>query len=139
MKNILLLTESLYSGGAERQFVGLANFLKKKGYNVKVITYYNRPFYKENLDNNNISNEVICDSGNKILRILKVNSVIKDYKADVVISYLDIPNIIACICKLLKGGGGLEAYCFRSIYISKPFFASESKALFVQICRLYSS
>lgn len=104
MKNILLLIESLYSGGAERQLVGLSTLLKEKGYNVKVITYYNSPFYKEYLDNNNITNEVICDGGNKILRILKVNKAIKDYKADVVISYLDIPNIIACLCKLLGGG-----------------------------------
>lgn len=104
MKNILLLSESLYSGGAERQFVGLATLLKEKGCNVKVITYYNRPFYKEYLDSNNVLNEVICNGENKILRIFRINKAIKDYNADVVISYLDTPNIIACLCKLLGGG-----------------------------------
>ena len=36
---ILLITENLGSGGAERQLSGLAVLMKEKGYEVKVITY----------------------------------------------------------------------------------------------------
>ena len=46
MKRILLFIDSLGAGGAQRQLVGLAVMLKRRGYAVKVVTYYDHPFYK---------------------------------------------------------------------------------------------
>ena len=45
MKKILCLVDSLGYGGAQRQLSGLAILLKSKGYNVKVLSYYNIHFY----------------------------------------------------------------------------------------------
>lgn len=103
MKNILLLIDHLGSGGAQRQLVGLATLLKQNGYNVNVITYYNIPFYKSFLDDNNIPHKVLNNAESKFFRIFKVNNAIRKYNPDVLISYLDTPSIIACICKLLGG------------------------------------
>lgn len=41
---IALLIDSLGSGGAQRQFVGLASILKKEGFEVKVFCYFDLPF-----------------------------------------------------------------------------------------------
>lgn len=38
MKNILLLNQSIGTGGAERQICGLAIGLKQQGYNVRLVT-----------------------------------------------------------------------------------------------------
>lgn len=103
MKKILLFIDSLASGGAQRQLVGLAVMLKHAGYDIKVITYHNIPFYKTDLDNDKIVYENINKAINPYKRIIYINRAIKSYCPDVVISYLDVPNIIACICKLLGG------------------------------------
>ena len=42
---VLLFIDNLGAGGAQRQFCGLACMLKQHGYIVKVVTYYNDPFY----------------------------------------------------------------------------------------------
>lgn len=103
IKKVLLFIDSLASGGAQRQLVGLAVMLKHAGYDIKVITYHNIPFYKKDLDNDNIVYENINKAINPYKRIIYINRAIKSYSPDVVISYLDVPNIIACICKLLGG------------------------------------
>lgn len=46
MQKIILFTDSLGAGGAQRQLVGLATFLRQVGYSVKVCTYYDLDFYK---------------------------------------------------------------------------------------------
>ena len=99
-KKILLLIDSLNSGGAQRQLVGLAIMLKKYGYIVKIITYHNIPFYKQELDCNGVCYENLNITKNRINRIFSIQKAIKAYNADIIISYLDMPNIIACICKL---------------------------------------
>ena len=47
---ILLFTDSLGAGGAQRQLVGLAVLLKKKGLEVKVCTYYDIDIYQQYLE-----------------------------------------------------------------------------------------
>ena len=42
---ILLFTDSLGAGGAQRQLVGLAVLLKQQGYEVKVCTYFDIDFF----------------------------------------------------------------------------------------------
>ena len=52
MKKILCLIDSLGAGGAQRQMVGLATFLKEKGYDVVVAIYHKdngELFYADNL------------------------------------------------------------------------------------------
>lgn len=99
---IILFTDSLGAGGAQRQLVGLAKLLKDNGYNVNVCTYHNIDFYKDILDSNNIENNVIS-SKNYIQRILTISKYLKKENPDWVISYQESPSLIACLAKLLGG------------------------------------
>lgn len=98
---ILLLIDSLGSGGAQRQMVGLAKLLWDRGYQVKVIYYHPIYFYRPYLDEHHISNEYVADSKNKIKRIFMIARAIRSFCPEVVISYLDAPNVIACLLKAL--------------------------------------
>ncbi len=102
MKNILCLVDSLASGGAQRQLVGLSIALQNAGYNVKVITYFDLPFYLLVLQTAGVLYENIDGADNQWKRILLINKAIKEFKPDWVIAFLDIPGIIACVCKLLQ-------------------------------------
>ena len=100
MKKILCVIDSLGSGGAQRQMVGLATMLKEKGYNVKVLMYHNSLFYADALKESSVSFEIIDDKGSSINRIRKITQYIHRDMPDVVISYLDTPNICTCLSKL---------------------------------------
>lgn len=99
---IILFTDSLGVGGAQRQLVGLAKLLKYKNYNVKVCTYHNIDFYKNLLVENGIVNDVIY-SKKYILRIFAVTKYLKKENPDWVIAYQESPSLIACLAKLLGG------------------------------------
>ena len=95
MRRILLFIDSLGAGGAQRQLVGLAVMLKQRGFITKVVTYYNHPFYKYILDENNCDYE--CLNVNSKFCLPKLVRCIKLFKADVLISYQTDPNALACI------------------------------------------
>lgn len=97
MKNILLFIDNLGAGGAQRQFVGLASLLQEKGYHVKVVTYYDQPFYLPILQQHNIPYE--CFHIHSYLSIFHLMKSILRFQADVLISYQTDPNILACICR----------------------------------------
>lgn len=99
MKRIILFTDSLGAGGAQRQLVGLAIMLKDAGYDVTVATYYNIDFYKHWLDECSVRN-IIIPQANKILkRIAAVRSFFKKERPDCVIAYQETPSLVACIAK----------------------------------------
>lgn len=100
---IKLFIDSLTTGGAQRQLVGLAKLLKDKGHEVSVVLYYDIPFYSYVLTENNIPFKVLFTGNNPIKRILKFYNYLKAEKPEWVISYLKTPNVIACIVKLLGG------------------------------------
>lgn len=100
MKRIILFIDSLTQGGAQRQIVGLACLLQEKGYCVHVLTYYDFPFYAPDLDTHKVSHQVIEDARKTIKRIINVRKALKRYAPDIVISYLDTPNMLACIAKM---------------------------------------
>lgn len=101
MKSVVLLIDSLDSGGAQRQMVGLAKLLHDKGYQINVIYYHPIYFYRSYLDEHHIHNKYVTGSENKIKRIFLIARAIRQFKPEVVISYLDSPNIIACLIKAL--------------------------------------
>lgn len=102
MKRILCFIDSLASGGAQRQIVGLATLLKRKGHEVKFITYYNIPFYLSQLQENGIDYEYVPCGRNVWKRLWKIGRALKEFNPDVVISYLDTPNILACLMHVNK-------------------------------------
>ena len=101
---ILLFIDSLGAGGAQRQLVGLARMLKEDGAQVKVITYHDDPFYLPVLEENGVEYENVSKAQNKFLRLYYIYKAIKRYKPDWVVAYLDMPCMLACLCKLLGRG-----------------------------------
>lgn len=99
---ILLFTESIVSGGAERQIVILAKLLKDQSYEVRIVTYFDNPFYAPYLVENSIEYECIPKATNKYLRIFRLFTYFKKYNPDVVISYLDTPNIFSIILRFFS-------------------------------------
>ena len=98
---ILCFIDSLGSGGAQRQIVGLAVLLKQKGYEVKVCTYYKNEFYKPYLDENDVSYEIIPNAANTKTRIWAVTQYFKREEPDWVIAYQETPSLVACAARLL--------------------------------------
>lgn len=98
---ILLLSESLGSGGAERQLVGLATLLWKCDYQVKVISYYKNQFYEPLLRQANVEYEFCPELFSKWKRVFRLRKKLREYKPDVVISYLTSVNISICLTRLL--------------------------------------
>ena len=98
---IILFTDCLGAGGAQRQLVGLAIMLKKEGYDVKVATYFDIDFYKHNLDEANVPNELIPGADNTKKRILAVRKYFKKEAPDTVIAYQETPSLVASFAKFL--------------------------------------
>lgn len=101
MRKILLLIDSLTQGGAQRQIVGLAKLLKDHGYPVVLLTYHEIPFYAAYLDKHGVEHNVIKDATSLLKRIWKVRQALKKECPDVIISYLDVPNELACLAKTM--------------------------------------
>lgn len=98
---IALLIDSLGSGGAQRQFVGLASILKKEGFEVKVFCYFDLPFYADVLERDNIIYEVIPNATRYYYRIQHVGKALSNYAPQLVIAYQETPSLIACFLKML--------------------------------------
>jgi glycosyltransferase involved in cell wall biosynthesis len=91
---VLCFTDSLNSGGAQRQLCMLAVLLKRAGHDVEFLTYFDYNFYQSILDNASIPHTRVS-SGSKLGRILSVRRIIRQIHPKVVIAYLDTPNFIA--------------------------------------------
>lgn len=96
---ILLLIDSLGSGGAQRQMVTLAQILKEIGYNVSFLVYHRADFFKIYLDDADISVFKLPDS-NLLGRIINTRKYIRKGNFDVVISFLDTPNFLNCFAAI---------------------------------------
>lgn len=88
MKRILLITEGLGSGGAERQICGLAAMLTKVGYPCRLITYVENQFYEPYLRQNEVDYEFEPELWNKNTRVFRVAKYVRLHKPDVDISFL---------------------------------------------------
>lgn len=102
MQQILLITENLGSGGAERQICGLAAMLTKAGYPCRLITYVENQFYEPFLRKNGVDYALVPELWNKRTRVLKMAKYLRQYKPDIVISYLPSVNQTMCLTKLFS-------------------------------------
>lgn len=96
---VLLLIDSLGSGGAQRQIVTLSCLLKEKGYDVSLVTYHKDDFFKGHLDEMQISVHLI-QAKNYLARIFKIRKFIRSGKFDAVISFLEVPGLLNCIAAI---------------------------------------
>ncbi len=97
---ILFLCRSLSFGGAERQLIALAKGLQNKGHTIAILTFYNPPL-NESFDADDL--KVIGLNKQKrwdIFSFLKnLRREIKNFKPDILHSYLTVPNVLACMLK----------------------------------------
>lgn len=100
MKKILLITESLGSGGAERQICGLTVMLTKAGFPCRLITYVENQFYEPYLRQHGVDYQFVPELWDKKTRVFKVAKYVRQYKSDVVISFLPSVNKTMCLAKL---------------------------------------
>ena len=99
MKKILLITESLGSGGAERQICGLTVMLTKAGFPCRLITYVKNQFYEPYLRQHSVDYQFVPELWDKKTRVFKVAKYVRQYKPDVVISFLPSVNKTMCLAK----------------------------------------
>lgn len=97
---ILCIIDSLGSGGAQRQLVGLVRLLKEHLFEVKLIWYHSIDFYQSYLDEYEVSYENRHPQG-KLAKIGYIRRMIGEYRPDIVIAYLDGPTMISCLLHLL--------------------------------------
>ena len=101
MKRILLLTENLGSGGAERQLVGLAALLKVQCYDVTVVTYFENQFREPYLHEHGVHYELHTELLPRATRIPRLVRLFRSLNPDVVITFLPEANEMACAARLL--------------------------------------
>ena len=102
MKKILCFIDSLGAGGAQRQMVGLAVFLKEQGYDVSVAFYHNNCFYLDLLKDSGVPYVYLEKARKTAFRIWHVARYFRKMKPDVVIAYLETPSICACLARLFN-------------------------------------
>ena len=102
MKKVLCLIDSIGPGGAQRQLVGLAIFLKERGYKITVLCYHDNDFYLEQLQKNDIPYIYLEKAKNALFRIWHIARYIRKTKPDIAISYLETPSICACVTKFFN-------------------------------------
>lgn len=93
MKKILLLIDSLGSGGAQRQMVTLAEMLKKSNHTVSFLMYHRKDFFIDKLIELNIPAHYIIEN-RPLLRIFKIRKFIRSGGYDAVISFLETPDLL---------------------------------------------
>lgn len=95
---ILCLIESLGGGGAERQMAMLASLLATAGHDVELLTYYDRDFYLNGVDDRVHYKCIPVAAPLRRLRALRREIV--RFGPQVVIAYLDTPCVIASLIRL---------------------------------------
>ena len=98
---IILLSESLASGGAERQLVSLAVSLKKKNESVEVWTYYPNDFYLPLLNQAKVAYRCVANGLSRGRRLLRIIRELYEERPSVVVAYLDTACVMACVAKLV--------------------------------------
>ena len=99
---ILCVTDSLGSGGAQRQMVNLACGLKAKGYDVELFIYHPQlDFYRSIINEAGIIvNEVNGVSGFSFKVVRSIAGLLRKRKFEALISFLPSPNIYSILAGL---------------------------------------
>jgi glycosyltransferase involved in cell wall biosynthesis len=101
MSKIILFTDSLGAGGAQRQLVGLAQLLQEKGLDTMVLTYHKDEFYLPFLQEYSIKYVLLKNVQSAFKRINAVIKFVKQEKPDTLIAYQETPSLIACLVKMV--------------------------------------
>lgn len=96
---VLCFINNLGSGGGQRQLVNIALMLKAQGHTVSFLSYHRSDFYAHLLVENQIE-ETTLNCANYLDRIRQVRQYLRASDADVVISFLEVPNFLACVAAI---------------------------------------
>ena len=99
---VLFITGSLNQGGAEFQILQLAKLFQEKGNEVEVFAITNYSFYMSFIFENNLKYSYLDNDQNKFKRIIQTSKKIKQFKPDLIISYLKIVSKVAVIAKIIS-------------------------------------
>lgn len=99
---IVLVIDSLNSGGAQRQMSKLALLLRREGHDVRLLMYRPHDFFKSALDEAGIP-VVFVRNKNYVSRILAMRREIRKSRPDVAIAYLTVPSFILELAGLPRG------------------------------------
>ncbi len=96
---VCFLIDNPGSGGAQRQITNVACLMKKQGTDVSFVVYGDADFFlptlqKENIDVCKVEAESYFD------RVRIVRTTLRRSGADVVISFMSVPNMIACMAAI---------------------------------------
>ena len=102
-KKIAIVLRSLETGGAERQAIELAKNINKKKFKTRIICFYSNGSLITEAKESDIEVVLLDKQGRyDIFRFLyKLKKELDNYSPDVVHTFLDSPNIILGIFKLL--------------------------------------
>ena len=81
MKKILCLIDTLGYGGAERQMIGLAQFLKQKGYQADLVTYHDHNSYEELVESYGLGTMTLHTRNNKWAKLMAVRKHVRPAEA----------------------------------------------------------
>ena len=98
---ILCIIDSIGSGGAQRQLVGLADLLKRKGQEVEVVYYHDVHFFRPFLQERGIKYQYLPETSSRWQKFIRLKKYIDAKKPNVVIAYLDGPAIMCCMQRML--------------------------------------
>ena len=104
-RRIFLIVSSIEKGGTQKIILDLFNYWKKKGHNVKIITFDKKIDLKikKNLINlklQNTSKNLFHAIFNNLKRIYKLRNIIKNNKYNHIVSFISTTNILAIISNI---------------------------------------
>jgi len=127
--NILIIIDSLGSGGAQKQAVTLAIGLKREGYKVSFFNYDRADFFKDKLVQNDIPIFFKEKRGKIGLNIIfHLLTKIKEEKITNLVSFLETPNFYSALAKFLNRKLQLIiSYRSTTNLIDQSFFSANLK------------
>ncbi len=93
---ICFLIDNLGSGGAQRQITNIACLMKQQGTDVSFVVYGDADFFLPALQKENIPVNRV-DADHYVDRVRKVRKALRNSGADAVVSFMSVPNLIACM------------------------------------------
>ena len=103
MKNrVLLLIDKIEQGGAERQFLYLASELKLRGYDLRIIQFYEgENFYQNQLEKSQLNVETLVKGRNPLRRAFLIKNLVIGWKPQAVICYKPGTSMAGCLARSL--------------------------------------
>lgn len=98
---IALLIDSLGFGGAQRQMANLAIELKNAGHDVLFLRYRADDFYLPLLQRAEIQ-PVLVGGSNLVTRALQIRKNLREYRPEIVVSFMDASNFYAALASFGK-------------------------------------